>query len=66
MLIKIFDFSIADRMKVQIVPVLDDNFSYLLVDEATNEALAVDPAVPEKYGSILHLSIPVDSLGVVY
>ena len=40
-------------MKVIIVPVLEDNFAYLLVDEASKEALAVDPAVPEKY---VHLS----------
>lgn len=36
-----------ETMKVIIVPVLDDNFAYLLVDESGVTA-AVDPAQPEK------------------
>lgn len=33
---------------VTVVPVLKDNFSYIVVDEKTNKALCVDPAEPEK------------------
>jgi hydroxyacylglutathione hydrolase len=33
-------------MKVIVVPVHEDNYAYLLVEEATKQALAVDPAVP--------------------
>eukprot|EP01132_Coremiostelium_polycephalum_P009251 gene9251-11336_t len=35
-------------MKVIVVPVLTDNYSYLLIDEKTNTAAAIDPAEPEK------------------
>eukprot|EP00462_Mataza_sp_D1_P016737 CAMPEP_0175159600 /NCGR_PEP_ID=MMETSP0087-20121206/23514_1 /TAXON_ID=136419 /ORGANISM="Unknown Unknown, Strain D1" /LENGTH=260 /DNA_ID=CAMNT_0016447671 /DNA_START=18 /DNA_END=796 /DNA_ORIENTATION=+ len=35
-------------MSVQIVPVLQDNYAYLLVDESTKSAAAVDPVEPEK------------------
>jgi hydroxyacylglutathione hydrolase len=35
-------------MKVIIVPVLEDNYAYLLVDEASKTACAVDPADPIK------------------
>jgi len=35
-------------MKVVPVPVLSDNYAYLLIDEANRVAAAVDPAVPEK------------------
>ncbi|XP_078159940.1 metallo-hydrolase/oxidoreductase superfamily protein [Carex rostrata] len=38
-------------MKIVPVPCLEDNYAYLIVDEATNEAAAVDPVEPEK---ILH------------
>ena len=31
------------------VPVNEDNYAYLLIEEATNVALAVDPAVPATY-----------------
>lgn len=36
-------------MRVVCVPVLEDNFSYLLIDDH-DEAAAVDPAEPEKVG----------------
>lgn len=36
-----------DTMRIVCVPVLDDNFSYLLIDEMGVTA-AVDPAEPEK------------------
>eukprot|EP00850_Spirogloea_muscicola_P026931 SM012411S25882 [mRNA] locus=s12411:61:416:+ [translate_table: standard] len=35
-------------MRVVPVPVLDDNYAYLLIDDATAEAAAIDPAEPEK------------------
>jgi len=35
-------------MKVVIVPVLEDNYSYLLIDEKAAVAAAVDPVEPEK------------------
>ncbi|KAF1001873.1 hydroxyacylglutathione hydrolase cytoplasmic isoform X1 [Apium graveolens] len=35
-------------MKVIDVPCLEDNYSYLIIDEATKEAAAVDPVEPEK------------------
>ena len=31
------------------VPVLSDNYAYLLIDEATKECAAVDPQNPETY-----------------
>eukprot|EP00011_Vannellida_sp_DIVA3-517-6-12_P006302 CAMPEP_0114609078 /NCGR_PEP_ID=MMETSP0168-20121206/2905_1 /TAXON_ID=95228 ORGANISM="Vannella sp., Strain DIVA3 517/6/12" /NCGR_SAMPLE_ID=MMETSP0168 /ASSEMBLY_ACC=CAM_ASM_000044 /LENGTH=253 /DNA_ID=CAMNT_0001819989 /DNA_START=107 /DNA_END=864 /DNA_ORIENTATION=- len=33
-------------MRIVQVPVLDDNYAYLLIDEESGEAAAVDPAVP--------------------
>ncbi|KAK9763826.1 Cytoplasmic glyoxalase II, variant 2 [Basidiobolus ranarum] len=35
-------------MKVIAVPALEDNYSYLIVDEKSNEAIAVDPVEPHK------------------
>jgi len=40
--------SILRRMKVSIVPVLEDNYSYILIDEQTKIAAAIDPAEPHK------------------
>lgn len=34
-------------MKVVIVPVLQDNYSYLIVDEGTSTAAVVDPVEPD-------------------
>lgn len=34
-------------MRVEIVPIFMDNYSYLIVDEASRSAAAVDPAEPE-------------------
>lgn len=35
-------------MKIHHIPCLEDNYSYLIVDESTKEAAAVDPVEPEK------------------
>ncbi|KAK9701520.1 Cytoplasmic glyoxalase II [Basidiobolus ranarum] len=35
-------------MRVIPVPVLEDNYSYLIIDDKTGEAIAVDPAEPSK------------------
>jgi hydroxyacylglutathione hydrolase len=35
-------------MRVIPIPVREDNYSYLVVDEATNQAAAVDPYSPSK------------------
>lgn len=35
------------NMKVQILPALQDNYMYLIIDEATQEAAVVDPVDPE-------------------
>ena len=39
-----------EDMKVRLVPALDDNYMYLLIDEKTGECAAVDPVEPEKVG----------------
>merc|ERR1712156_728429 len=36
-----------DKMKVKILPALSDNYMYLIIDDATNEAGIVDPVEPE-------------------
>nr|CAB3251763.1 hydroxyacylglutathione hydrolase, mitochondrial-like [Phallusia mammillata] len=36
------------NMKVRIIPALEDNYMYLLIDEKTNQAAAVDPVEPDK------------------
>ncbi|OZJ06729.1 hypothetical protein BZG36_00343 [Bifiguratus adelaidae] len=40
-------------MKVIPIPVLEDNFSYILIDEKTKEAAIIDPAEPIKILNIL-------------
>ncbi|ORY01956.1 mitochondrial hydroxyacylglutathione hydrolase [Basidiobolus meristosporus CBS 931.73] len=35
-------------MKVLTIPALEDNYSYLIIDEKANEAIAVDPVEPKK------------------
>ncbi|XP_073915971.1 hydroxyacylglutathione hydrolase-like protein isoform X2 [Castor canadensis] len=35
-------------MKVKVIPVLEDNYMYLVIDEHTREAVAVDVAVPKR------------------
>ena len=40
------------RMRVHIIPALQDNYMYLLVDETSKEAAIVDPVEPEKASSL--------------
>lgn len=35
-------------MRVQVLPALQDNFMYLIIDEKTKEAAIVDPVEPKK------------------
>jgi hydroxyacylglutathione hydrolase len=42
------------EQRVQVVPVLEDNFSYLVVDAETREAAVVDPVDPKKVKSCLN------------
>ncbi|KAF2549470.1 hypothetical protein F2Q70_00023658 [Brassica cretica] len=35
-------------MKISHVPCLEDNYSYLIIDESTGDAAVVDPVDPEK------------------
>jgi len=35
-------------MKVHIIPTLQNNYTYLLVDETSKQAAVVDPVEPEK------------------
>ncbi|KAJ6618341.1 hydroxyacylglutathione hydrolase [Mycena sp. CBHHK59/15] len=53
-----FSTSAARRMKVVPVPVRDDNYAYLLIDDATKSAAAVDPYDVDK------VTAAADSLGV--
>jgi len=45
---RLFRTSAISRMRVIPVPVLKDNYSYLIVDDIVNEAAAVDPYTPSK------------------
>ncbi len=38
-----FSSTVAPRMKVLPVPVRDDNYAYLLIDDMSNKAAAIDP-----------------------
>ncbi len=38
-------------MKVRLLPALEDNYMYLLVDEVTKQAAIVDPVEPKKVPS---------------
>ena len=41
-------------MRVRLLPALQDNYMYLLIDEETNEAAVVDPVEPKKVGTHLY------------
>lgn len=36
------------KMKIRLVPALQDNYMYLLIDESTKQCAAVDPVEPDK------------------
>jgi hydroxyacylglutathione hydrolase len=38
----------SDTMKVSVLPALEDNYMYLLIDEKSREAAVVDPVEPNK------------------
>lgn len=38
----------SSNMKVKLIPALQDNYMYLIIDEETKEAALVDPVEPEK------------------
>ena len=35
------------NMRIELLPALEDNYMYLLIDDKTNECAAVDPVDPE-------------------
>lgn len=35
-------------MRVKVISILEDNYMYLVIDEQSKEAIAVDPAVPHR------------------
>lgn len=35
-------------MKVKVIAILEDNYMYLVIEEQSKQALAVDPAVPHR------------------
>jgi hydroxyacylglutathione hydrolase len=45
-------------MRVVEVPLLEDNYGYLLIDEASKTAAAVDPAEPDKVSLLPTTLIP--------
>lgn len=50
-------------MKIHIIPALQDNYMYLLVDETSKEAAIVDPVEPEKV--LPNIRVIVLSRGIV-
>lgn len=36
------------NMKVKVISVLEDNYMYLVIEESTRDAVAVDAAVPKR------------------
>ena len=41
-------------MRIRLLPALQDNYMYLLVDEKSKEAAIVDPVEPEKAWTFYH------------
>ncbi|GAV67764.1 Lactamase_B domain-containing protein [Cephalotus follicularis] len=46
--------TIKKKMKIYTVPCLEDNYSYLIIDEITKEAAVVDPVEPHKVLEAAH------------
>lgn len=38
-------------MKVKVISILEDNYMYLVIEEQSKQAVAVDPAVPHRVSS---------------
>ena len=49
--------TVLSDMKIRLVPALDDNYMYLLIDEKTKKCAAVDPVEPEKVGGKMQLHL---------
>lgn len=41
-------------MKVKVIPVLEDNYMYLVIEEHTREAVAVDVAVAKRVSALCY------------
>lgn len=39
-------------MKVKVISILEDNYMYLVIEEQSKQAVAVDPAVPHRVRSL--------------
>lgn len=42
-------------MKVKVISILEDNYMYLVIEEQSKQAVAVDPAVPHRVRFLLCL-----------
>lgn len=42
----------AGAMKVKVISVLEDNYMYLVIEESTRQAVAVDAAVPKRVSGV--------------
>lgn len=40
-------------MKVKVISILEDNYMYLVIEEQSKQAVAVDPAVPHRVRFLL-------------
>lgn len=40
-------------MKVKVISILEDNYMYLVIEEKSKQAVAVDPAVPHRVRFLL-------------
>lgn len=49
----VFHFFNLYQMKIIPISVLDDNYSYILIDEKTKEAAVVDPVEPIKILNVI-------------
>ena len=49
------------NMRVKLLPALEDNYMYLLIDEATKQAAIVDPVEPKKVFDceVVHLVVQI-------
>lgn len=43
----------VSAMKVKVISILEDNYMYLVIEEQSKQAIAVDPAVPHRVRSYL-------------